>query len=341
MNNEFKEAEILVEAQNLSKHFPIKQSIAEMIKKADKKYVCAVDNVSLKVYRGENLGLVGESGCGKSTLAHTLIKFYEPTSGRIFFEGTDITEMKHSQWRQYCRRFQMIFQDPYSSLNPKMTIKETVMEAVRYHNICPKEEQEAYCMELLEKVGLSTEMADRMPSEFSGGQRQRAGIARALAVKPDLIIADEPVSALDVSVQAQIINLLGELQKSLNLTIIFISHDLRVVRYVTQRIAVMYLGSIVEVAPTEELFANPLHPYTQILLKATPNLDPRIRNDKPMIEGELPTPIDIPKGCRFHTRCPFAKDICERENPESVEVLPGHFVACHLHKGRAKNKEIN
>ncbi len=322
--------EILLDVQNLTKHFPIKQSIAEILRRDEKKFVNAVDHVSLQVFRGENLGLVGESGCGKSTLGYTMIRYYEPTEGKVYFDGKDITAMPHSEWRQYCRRFQMIFQDPYSSLNPRMTIREMIMEAVKYHGIVPETELESYSLDILEKVGLSREMADRMPSEFSGGQRQRAGIARALAVKPELVIADEPVSALDVSVQAQVINLLDDLQKDLNLTILFISHDLRVVRHVTQRIAVMYLGAIVEIAPTEELFANPQHPYTRILLKASPNLDPRNRNEKPMIEGELPTPIDVPSGCRFHTRCPYATERCSVEVPEFREVSDGHRAACHL-----------
>ena len=326
-----KNSDVLLEVQNLTKYFPIKQTILEMLFRTPKKVVRAVDGVDLIVRKGENLGLVGESGCGKSTLARTIIRLCDPDSGTIHFEGKDITAMTHKELRTSYRDFQMIFQDPYSSLNPRMTVRETIEEALYCHNICPKEERRAYCNNLLEQVGLSADQAERFPGEFSGGQRQRIGIARALALSPKLVIADEPVSALDVSIQAQVINLLFELQEKFSLTLLFISHDLRVVRHITKRTAVMYLGKIVEIGSTEALFAAPKHPYTRILLRANPNLDPRVREKKILIEGELSTPIDVPAGCRFHPRCPYARSICSQKEPLLREIDDRRSVACHLY----------
>jgi oligopeptide/dipeptide ABC transporter ATP-binding protein len=319
---------ILLKVENLRKTFPIKQSIFEVIKRTPPKYVNAVDDVSLLIYKGENLGIVGESGCGKTTFAKTAIQLYKPDSGKVLFEGKNLVDLNPRDLRKERVNFQMIFQDPFSSLNPRMTVREIISEALLYHKICTKEELPQYISKTLEMVGLFEHQADRFPGEFSGGQQQRVGIARALALKPKLIIADEPVSALDVSIQAQIIDLLMELQRKFNITILFISHDLRVVRYITQRVVVMYLGKIIEVADTEELYTNPLHPYTQVLLKSNPNLDPRIRAKEALIEGEPPSPIDLPKGCRFSPRCKFATDKCRNEEPVLEETIPGHKAAC-------------
>lgn len=324
----------VVEVNNLCTWFEVKREITDVVGRKPVKYVKAVNDVSLRVYRGENLGLVGESGCGKSTLAKTIIRLYAPNSGRIKVNGTDITNMKGRDLRAIRTNMQMIFQDPYSSLNPRMTIYEIIEEMLKVHHIVPKDKVEERVYELLEMCGLSRELSERYPGEFSGGQRQRVGIARALSLNPSLIIADEPVSALDVSIQAQIINLLTELQKRLNLTVIFISHDLRVIRYITQRTAVMYLGKIVEMGKTEELFRSPFHPYTDILLKASPKLDPTRRSKDYAIQGEVPSPIDIPQGCLFHPRCPSFTERCMEKQPELLEASPGHFVACYLYENK-------
>lgn len=321
---------ILVQTNNLCKRFLIKRTLFDAIAKKPVKTLRAVDDVSIDIYVGENLGLVGESGCGKSTLARTIIRLYEPDDGKIFFNGKNLTDMNKNELRKERKNFQMIFQDPYSSLNPRMSIREILEEELTFHKVCTKKDMDRRIIELLEMVGLGKDMADRFPGEFSGGQRQRVGIARAIALNPKFIIADEPVSALDVSIQAQIINLLEELQKKLDLTILFISHDLRVVKYITHRVAVMYLGKIVELSDTDELYDNPLHPYTKVLLKASPNLDPRIREEKNLIEGDPPSPIDLPKGCRFNPRCTYASDICFQQEPKLEEKKKGHFVACHF-----------
>ncbi|HWQ29735.1 MAG TPA: ABC transporter ATP-binding protein [Negativicutes bacterium] len=322
----------IVEVEHLCTWFPVKREITDVIGRKPVKYVKAVNDVSLCVYKGENLGLVGESGCGKSTLAKTIIRLHQPNSGSIRVNGTDITHMKGSELRGIRPNMQMIFQDPYSSLNPRMTIYEIIEEMLKVHHVVPRDQVEGRVYELLEMCGLSRELSVRYPGEFSGGQRQRVGIARALSLNPSLVIADEPVSALDVSIQAQIINLLSELQKRLNLTILFISHDLRVIRYITQRTAVMYLGNIVEMGKTEELFKTPLHPYTDILLKASPKLDPTRRSKDYAIQGEVPSPIDVPEGCLFHPRCPRCTDRCKLKQPELLEVSPGHFAACYLYE---------
>ena len=322
-------AQKIVEVRDLCQWFPVKRTMADSILRRPHRYVRAVDNVSLDIYEGECLGLVGESGCGKSTLARTIIRLYKPTSGQVFLEGTDISTLSDKAMRPLRPRMQMIFQDPYSSLNPRMSVRATISEILKYHNVVPDSQINDRVIELMSMCGLSADYADRFPGEFSGGQQQRVGIARALALQPKFIIADEPVSALDVSIQAQIINLLGDLQQQLGLTILFISHDLRVVRHITHRVAVMYLGSVMELGPTEETFRKPFHPYTSVLMKAAPVMDPRNRTREYAIEGETPSPINMPSGCRFHPRCPYCTDRCRTEKPELREIAPGRFVACH------------
>ena len=292
----------------------------------------AVDGVTLAVLPGETLGLVGESGCGKSTLGRLLLRLYEPTSGRVYFEGQDITELSQSALRPYRRQMQIIFQDPYSSLNPRMTVQTALAEALRVHGLVSSgsEERERIAA-LLERVGLRPEHMRRYPHEFSGGQRQRIGIARALAVEPRFIVADEPVSALDVSIQAQIVNLLGDLQEELGLSFLFIAHDLHVVEHVSRRVAVMYLGRVVEIATSEQIYENPRHPYTEALLSAAPVPDPKANKTRLILEGDVPSPLDPPSGCAFHPRCPIAeKGLCDREVPALRAIESGHEVACHL-----------
>ena len=320
----------LVKLDELRKVFPVKQGILDVLAKKPKQCVNAVDGVSMEIRQGECMGLVGESGCGKSTLAKTLIRLYDPDGGHIFLDGEDISHISRSEMREKARNIQMIFQDPYSSLNPRMSVRQILKEALLYHNMCPADKVDERILELLSLVGLQEQHADRFPGEFSGGQRQRIGIARALALEPKLIIADEPVSALDVSIQAQVINLLIDLRTQLGLTLLFISHDLRVVRYITDSVSVMYLGRIVERASTDEVFEHPLHPYTQILLKASPSITRREDRDEDLIQGDLPSPINLPSGCRFHPRCPMATEKCRCESPELKEVKPGHWVACHF-----------
>lgn len=328
-NADMQSAPKVIETRGLSKWFEQKYTITDRMAGKPRKYVKAVNNVSFSIYRGENLGLVGESGCGKSTLARTIIRLYAPTGGSILLNGTDITKLKGEQLRRIRPSMQMVFQDPYSSLNPRMTVYEILAEMLSVHRVVPKGEIPKQVRKLMEICGLGPETADRFPGEFSGGQRQRIGIARALSLNPEFIIADEPVSALDVSIQAQIINLLAELQHSLNLTILFISHDLHVVRYITHRVVVMYLGSVVEQGPTEEIFGQPLHPYTDVLIKATPELNPLVKTKEYAITGEPPSPIDIPSGCVFHPRCARCREKCRSKVPELREILPGRFAACH------------
>lgn len=312
--------EILFEIDNLSKSFDV----------GGKKKLKAVDGVSLKIKKGETFGLVGESGCGKSTLGRTITRVYEPTQGKILYKGRDITKFSGKEARQYTSEVQMIFQDPYASLDPRMTIGDIIKEGMKIHRIGNDAERTDRMFELLELVGLSKEHALRFPYEFSGGQRQRVGIARALAVNPEFIVCDEPVSALDVSIQAQIINLLKNLQQKLGLTLLFIAHDLSVVRYVSDRVGVMYLGSLVEVADAEELYLNPVHPYTRGLLSAIPTPDPHVEQEKTrtLLEGDVPSPIDLPLGCKFSGRCPYANNKKEEGVPVLIEIGGGHQVAC-------------
>jgi oligopeptide transport system ATP-binding protein len=292
----------------------------------------AVDEVTLDVLPGETLGLVGESGCGKSTLGRLFLRLQEPTSGRVFFDGTDITGLSQSALRPFRTKMQIIFQDPYSSLNPRMTVHSALAEALGVHGLAASASEERdRIAALLERVGLRPEHMRRYPHEFSGGQRQRIGIARALAVEPRFIVADEPVSALDVSIQAQIVNLLSDLQAELGLSFLFIAHDLHVVEHVSRRVAVMYLGRVVELASSGQIYENPRHPYTQALLSAAPEPDPKARKRRLILEGDVPSPLDPPPGCAFHPRCPIAeKGLCDREVPALRAIQPGHEVACHL-----------
>ncbi len=317
----------LLEVENLKKYYPVTSGLlARHV--ADVK---AVDGVSLSIAEGETLGLVGESGCGKSSLGRVLLRLEEPTSGQVFYRGNDITSWSKKQLKELRREVQMIFQDPQSSLDPRMTIGDSIGEALLIHGVGSEKDRPERVAELLKRVGLEPGHATRYPHELSGGQKQRTGIARALAVRPKLIVADEPVSALDVSVQAQILNLIMDLQRELSLAYLFIAHDLAVIGQVSNRIAVMYLGQIVELAGRDDLFHQPLHPYTQALLSAVFLPDPRQKRKRILLPGEVPSPIDPPPGCRFHTRCPRAMKICQQEMPELKQIDENHLVACHLH----------
>lgn len=309
----------LIEVRNLVKHFPVDNS---------DDVVQAVDDVSFDMVAGATLGLVGESGCGKSTVGRCLLRLHEPTSGEVLFEGKNIVRLPHREMQALRREMQIIFQDPYASLNPRLTIRSIVSEPLKIHKIGDKATQNARVADLLARVGLDPKYADRYPHEFSGGQRQRIGIARALALNPKLIICDEPVSALDVSVQAQVVNLLDELQDEFGLTYLFISHGLAVVEHISDRVAVMYLGKIVEICSSVELYESPLHPYTQALLSAIPIPDPTQKRERIVLRGDVPTPINPPSGCRFRTRCPIALDACAQIVPELREITPGHRAAC-------------
>lgn len=319
---------VILRIENLKKYFPIKRGLLQRTAA----HIRAVDGVSLDIYKGETLGLVGESGCGKSTLGRTVVRLYEPTEGEIYFEGTNIADLSGPKLKEVRGRLQMIFQDPYSSLNPRLTIERTIGEPLLIHKVGSTMERRERVMSLLERVGLDSGMVSRFPHEFSGGQRQRIGIARALALNPSLVIADEPISALDVSIQAQVINLLAELQEEFGLTYLFIAHDLSMVRYFCDRVAVMYLGKIVEIAETEELFNNPQHPYTQALLSAVPVPDSRIERHRQRIilRGEVPSPASPPSGCNFNTRCPRAIDRCFSEEPHLEKLAKGHRTACFV-----------
>ena len=323
----------LVETRGLTKHFPLHGGMARRFRAQGANAVVAVDDVSLAIRRGETVGLVGESGSGKSTFGRLLLQLYRPTAGDILFDGTSVLGQSERRNRQLRKRIQVIFQDPYSSLNPTMSVRQMLREVLAVHRIVPSEMRDARVVELLERVGLAPEFAGRKPHQFSGGQRQRVGIARALAVEPEFIVADEAVSALDVSVRAQVLNLLMRLQEELGLTYLFISHDLTVMRHISEHVAVMYLGRVVEYSPTETLFAEPLHPYTQALLKAAPSPKPRRKEITPAVPGDIPSPIDRPTGCHFHPRCKFAMPICRTEYPRLRRVGAASVVACHLYEG--------
>jgi len=321
--------DVLLDVKDLVMHFPLTQGIIFQRKVGA---VRAVDGISFQIRRGETLGLVGESGCGKSTTGRAILQLYKPTAGLVTFEGQELTKLKGEQMRRMRRKVQMIFQDPYASLNPRMTVGSIIGEPLEIHNLAKGREKQQRVQELLSVVGLNPYFANRYPHEFSGGQRQRIGIARALAVNPSFIVCDEPISALDVSIQAQIINLLEELQNEFGLTYLFIAHDLSVVRHISDRIAVMYLGKIVELADRLDLYQNPLHPYSKALLSAVPIPDPVIerKRERIILTGDVPSPVNPPSGCRFHTRCPIAAHICRVHEPAFRQITPGHWAACHF-----------
>ena len=324
--------ESLLKVNNLVMHFPLTQGIIFQRKVGA---VQAVDGVSFEVKPGETLGLVGESGCGKSTTGRAILQLYKPTSGEVMFKGKDLTKLPGGDMRKMRRHLQMVFQDPYASLNPRMTVGSIISEPMQIHNLAAKGERNQKVQELLQTVGLNPYFANRYPHEFSGGQRQRIGIARALAANPAFIVADEPVSALDVSIQAQVVNLLEDLQEKFGLTYLFIAHDLSVVKHISDRVAVMYLGKIVESAPRNELYDEPLHPYTKALLSAVPIPDPVIekRRERIILSGDVPSPINPPSGCHFHTRCPYVMEVCKRIDPILADQGRAHYVACHLYQG--------
>lgn len=317
----------LLEAKNLSKYFPVKNFFGKLVQE-----VRAVDRVNLSIKKGETFGLVGESGCGKSTLGRTLIRMYEPTDGILTYDGHDITKTKGKELLAYHKRMQIIFQDPYSALDPHQNVREIMAEPISVFEKLPEKEMDERIVNLLEKVGMKADDMEKYAYEFSGGQRQRIGIARALSVNPEFLLCDEPISALDVSIQAQVVNVLEDLQQELGLTYLFVAHDLSMVRHISTRIGVMYLGKIVEIAESDELYDHPMHPYTEALLSAIPVADPELARSskRKIIKGDLPSPMDVPGGCRFHTRCPYAKPECSQMEPPLVERTPGHFVACHI-----------
>ena len=335
-DNAEKDDQYLLVVKNLKKYFPIKSSFF----KKTIGHVKAVDGISFKIKRGTTMGLVGESGCGKSTVGKTILRLQDKTEGEVFFNGVDIFSLSKSQLRKNRPNVQIIFQDPYSSLSPRLPVAEIIGEGVREHNIVPKEEHDEYISRIMRACGLQEYHKDRYPHEFSGGQRQRICIARALALNPDFILCDEPVSALDVSIQAQIINLLRDLQKEFGITYLFISHDLSVVEHISDTVGVMYLGNMVELAPTEKLFAKPLHPYTKALFSAIPVPDPDFKMDRVVLEGSIPSPANPPAGCKFHTRCSQCMEVCKHFTPELRELEGEHFCACHLYNTPQQQAEL-
>jgi oligopeptide/dipeptide ABC transporter ATP-binding protein len=316
----------LISVKNLVKYFPVRGGFLQRVVA----HVRAVDDVSFAIKEGETLGLVGESGCGKTSVGRTILRLIPPTSGSVLFDGIDVLKLKGRELKAMRRNMQIIFQDPYASLDPRVPIGESVIEGLKIHNIGSSKERFDLGIETLRKVGLEDYHARRYPHEFSGGQRQRIGIARALALRPRFIVADEPVSALDVSIQSQVLNILKDLQGEFNLTYLFIAHNLSVVEHISDRVAVMYLGKMVEMAHRDELFLHPLHPYTQALMSAIPIPDPTLKRERVILQGDVPSPVNPPSGCRFHPRCPIAQDICSQEEPEFKELRPEHWVACWM-----------
>lgn len=325
----------LLEVRDLKQYFVVDKNLLGK----PTKFLKAVDGVSFKVEKGKTLGIVGESGCGKTTMGRTILRLYDVTGGEILFKGREVSKISNREFNKLCPNMQMIFQDPYASLSPRLSVGEIIGEAVREHKIVPKEEYHDYILSVMKMCGLQPHYFERYPHEFSGGQRQRICIARALALKPDLVICDEPVSALDVSIQAQIINMLKELQQSLQLTYIFISHDLSVVKHISDEVGVMYLGSLVEYGSKNAIFSNTLHPYTKALFSAVPVPNPHVKMNRILLQGDIPSPVNPPKGCKFHTRCEHCMDICAVVRPKYKEVEPGHFCACHLYNTPEENEQ--
>src|SRR5258706_1734295 len=321
-------AEDLVQVEHLVKYFPVRAGLMQRVVN----WVKAVDDVSFTVKKGETLGMVGESGCGKTTIGRSMLRLVEPTSGSVRYDGKEILKLRGRQLKDVRRNMQIIFQDPYASLDPRVPIGESVMEGLQIHNIGTKHERYDLMIDTLKKVGLEDYHARRYPHEFSGGQRQRIGIARALALRPDFIVCDEPVSALDVSIQSQVLNILKDLQKEFGLTYLFIAHNLSVVEHISDRVAVLYLGKMAELTDRDELFKNPLHPYTKALMSAIPMPDPRLKRQRVVLKGDVPSPLNPPTGCRFHPRCPIAEKICSEQEPEFREAAPNHWVACWMVK---------
>ncbi len=324
----------LVEVENLVKYFPVRGGILQRVQA----WVQAVDDVSFTVRRGETLGLVGESGCGKTTVGRLILRLIEPTAGHISFDGQDLTGLRERDLKSFRRKMQIIFQDPFSSLDPRTPIGDSIGEGLRVHGVSDPRERRRRVLEIMKKVGLEVYHARRYPHEFSGGQRQRIGIARALILRPDLIVCDEPVSALDVSIQAQVLNLLRQLQREFGLTLLFIAHNMSVVEHISDRVAVMYLGKIVEVADRDEMYRNPQHPYTQALMSAIPIPDPNLKRERIILKGDVPSPLRPPSGCRFHPRCPVAIDICSKVEPPLIDLGGGHLAACHLRQPKPSDE---